>query len=271
MPDIADRSLLGGRYLLHGPQLLGQEDDGPDAAVSGDSGDVHLETVLTRDQADDREAELRLSPELRQMGGDFSGEQRGRPLPLFVVHADTGVVDDDAQVVLDALERHLDRRVLLREAGSVVKQLRHGEGDGRHRGRLQGETGLLHDGDPVEVADLALGTAHHVVDAGGPVPTAERRTAHDGDALSLARHLGVGVVDVQQVAEDGVSTVLALDAVQKCRLLGREALQEAGGTLEDGLGVLLRRFLGFAERGVLLVPEPLQLGARRVQVAVCRE
>lgn len=270
-PDVTDRSLLGGRYLLHGPQLLGQEDDGPDAAVSGDSGDVDLETVATRDQADDREAELRLGPELRQAGRDFSGEQRGRPLALFVVHADTGVVDDDAQVVLDALERHFDRRVVLREAGSVVKQLRDGEGHGRDRVRLQGEAGLLHDGDPVEVADLALGAAHHVVDAGGPVATAERRTAHHGDALGLARHLGVGVVDVQQVAEDRVSAVLALDAVQKRRLFGREALQEAGGALEDGLGVLLRRVLGRAERGVLFLAEPMQLGARPVQVTVRRE
>lgn len=178
------------------------------------------------------------------------------------------VVDDDAQVVLDPLERDLDRCVVLREAGGVVEQFGDGEGHGGDRGRLQGETGLLHDGDPVEVTDLPLGAAHHVVHARGPLTAAERRTAHDGDALRLTRHLRVGVVHFQQIAEDGVVAVLALHVVQEGRLLRRETLQEAGGALEDGLGVLLRRFLGLLKSSVQIGREPHQLCSRELELLV---
>ncbi len=99
---------------------------------------------------------------------------------------------------------------------------------------------------------------------------AQPAVAQHGDGLRAPAELGVGVVDLQQVLEDGRLAVLVLQPGEDQLLLGGQALQGPHRGLQHGL----RRFLGLLlgrrdglrvvvlQIGVVL-PDPVDLLSQR--------
>ncbi len=161
------------------------------------------------------------------------------PLHLAGVHADPRVVDHDAGAVVGRLEVDLDGGVGLGVPGRVVEQFGDGEHDRLHRPADDGEFELRTDLDPPVVADPGLRAAHHVGERGDPALAARPRAAQHGDGLGPAPELGVGVVDLQQVAQHVGVVVAVLHVRDGELLLVGQALQRADGALERGLGGLV--------------------------------
>ncbi len=227
-----------------GQQGAGQEEHRPYAAVGRAGVDGDAEAVAGGEDADDGEAELGRVAEPGDVGDALAAQQGRGLLHLVAVHADAGVVDDDAGAVVHRLEADLDGGVGLRVAGRVVEQLGDGQHDGLHGAGDDGDVGLAVDLDAAVVADAGLRAAHHVGHGGGGALAARPGAAEHGDGLGAAAELRVGVVDLQQVAEHVGVVVPVLHVGDGQLLLVGEPLEGAHRRLQGRLGGLLGACFG---------------------------
>lgn len=245
-----------GCWCIAGEKLVGQENHRSYASIGGYGVHRDLEPVAGGQHAGDGEPELWGNAQTGDADRGPGREESRRAVLLLLAHAETGVVDDEADALRDGLDVDLHRSAGRGVVRGVGQQL--GE-DHRHRFHGladDGEVDLPVDPDAVELPDTALGAAGHVEDGGDRLPAPEPAAAQHRDALRAAPELAVGVVDGHQVGEHvGVVAVLLLGVLDDHLLLVREPLKGAHGRLEDGLGLLLGVLADLGQLGGLTVQQ----------------
>ncbi|GAA3040960.1 hypothetical protein GCM10020000_19480 [Streptomyces olivoverticillatus] len=184
------------------------------------------------------------SPRRETSTGRAAGQQGDGLLDLLVVHAHARVVDDDGGAVVHGLEADLDGGVGLGVPGRVVEEFGDGEHDGLHGPADDREVDLAVHAYAAVVADPRGGAPYDVGERGGDALAAGPGAAQHGDGLGAAAELGVGVVDLQQVAQHVGVVVPVLHVRDGQLLFVGEALEGAHGRLERGLGGLVSAGLG---------------------------
>ncbi len=248
----------GGLRDLCGEQFVGDQYHRAYASIGGNGVHRDPEPVAGGEHPGDGEPELRRNAQAGDADRRLGGEEGRGAVLLLLAHAETGVVDDQADARRHGLDVDLHRGAGGGVVGGVGEQLREDHGDRFDGPADDREVHLAVDPDPVEMADTALGAAGHVEDGGHGLAPAEPAAAEDGDALGAPPELAVGVVHGHQVGEDaGVVAVLALGLLDHDLLLVGEALKGTDGGLEDGFGLLLRVLADLGQLGGLPLEEPV--------------